>query len=65
MERNMDRPNQECLQLVLLALKVFLARATGSLGVLSKALHSGLDLIAAMPKLRLVCYLALRLRVPQ
>src|SRR5882724_545201 len=34
--------------LVLLALKVFLAVATGSLGVLSEALHSGLDLIAAI-----------------
>ncbi len=34
--------------LVLLALKVFLTVATGSLGVLSEALHSGLDLIAAI-----------------
>ena len=34
--------------LVLLALKIFLAVATGSLGVLSEALHSGLDLIAAI-----------------
>ena len=34
--------------LVLLGLKVFLAVATGSLGVLSEALHSGLDLIAAI-----------------
>src|ERR1700674_3487603 len=34
--------------LVLLALKVFLALATGSLGVLSEALHSGLDLVAAI-----------------
>jgi cation diffusion facilitator family transporter len=34
--------------LVLVALKVFLAVATGSLGVLSEALHSGLDLIAAI-----------------
>src|SRR5271169_6734781 len=33
---------------VLLGLKVFLALATGSLGVLSEALHSGLDLIAAI-----------------
>src|ERR1700675_3833934 len=33
---------------VLLGLKVFLAIATGSLGVLSEALHSGLDLIAAI-----------------
>ena len=32
----------------LLALKVFLAVATGSLGVLSEALHSGLDLMAAI-----------------
>jgi cation diffusion facilitator family transporter len=34
--------------LLLLALKVFLAVATGSLGILSEALHSGLDLIAAI-----------------
>src|ERR1700724_3173958 len=34
--------------LILVALKVFLAAATGSLGVLSEALHSGLDLIAAI-----------------
>ena len=34
--------------LVLVGLKVFLAAATGSLGVLSEALHSGLDLIAAI-----------------
>lgn len=33
---------------VLVGLKVFLAAATGSLGVLSEALHSGLDLIAAI-----------------
>src|SRR5260221_4548628 len=34
--------------LVLVGLKVFLAVATGSLGVLSEALHSGLALIAAI-----------------
>ncbi len=34
--------------LILVALKVFLSVATGSLGVLSEALHSGLDLIAAI-----------------
>ena len=34
--------------LALLGLKVFLAVSTGSLGVLSEALHSGLDLIAAI-----------------
>jgi cation diffusion facilitator family transporter len=33
---------------VLLGLKVFLTASTGSLGVLSEALHSGLDLIAAI-----------------
>src|SRR5207245_6182869 len=33
---------------VLVGLKVFLAAAKGSLGVLSEALHSGLDLIAAI-----------------
>jgi cation diffusion facilitator family transporter len=33
---------------ILVSLKVFLAAATGSLGVLSEALHSGLDLIAAI-----------------
>src|SRR6202166_2042630 len=32
----------------LLGLQVFLAVATGSLGILSEALHSGLDLIAAI-----------------
>jgi cation diffusion facilitator family transporter len=34
--------------LVLLGLKVFLAASTSSLGVLSEALHSGLDLVAAI-----------------
>jgi cation diffusion facilitator family transporter len=34
--------------LLLVGLKVFLAVATGSLGVLSEALHSGLDLVAAI-----------------
>ena len=34
--------------IVLVSLKVFLAAATGSLGILSEALHSGLDLIAAI-----------------
>src|SRR5580658_8243031 len=34
--------------LILVGLKVFLAAATGSLGILSEALHSGLDLIAAI-----------------
>jgi cation diffusion facilitator family transporter len=34
--------------LVLVALKVFLAVTTGSLGVLSEAMHSSLDLIAAI-----------------
>ena len=33
---------------LLVALKAFLVVRTGSLGVLSEALHSGLDLIAAM-----------------
>jgi cation diffusion facilitator family transporter len=33
---------------VLVSLKVFLAVTTGSLGVLSEALHSGLDLVAAV-----------------
>jgi len=33
---------------ILVGLKVFLAAATGSLGVLSEALHSSLDLIAAI-----------------
>jgi cation diffusion facilitator family transporter len=33
---------------VLVSLKVFLAATTGSLGVLSEALHSGLDLVAAV-----------------
>ena len=34
--------------IVLVALKIFLTIRTGSLGVLSEALHSGLDLIAAV-----------------
>src|SRR5438309_6900459 len=34
--------------LVLVSLKTFLVIRTGSLGVLSEALHSGLDLIAAI-----------------
>ena len=34
--------------LILVGLKVFLALSTGSLGILSEALHSGLDLIAAI-----------------
>src|SRR5437879_12409085 len=34
--------------IVLLSLKIFLTIRTGSLGVLSEALHSGLDLIAAI-----------------
>ena len=34
--------------MVLVALKIFLTLRTGSLGVLSEALHSGLDLIAAI-----------------
>ncbi len=33
---------------VLVCLKVFLAVATGSLGILSEALHSILDLVAAI-----------------
>jgi len=40
---------------VLLSLKVFLSFATGSLGILSEALHSGLDLIAAV-----ITYLSVR-----
>src|SRR5258707_12465163 len=34
--------------LVLVSLKTFLVLRTGSLGVLSEALHSGLDLVAAI-----------------
>jgi divalent metal cation (Fe/Co/Zn/Cd) transporter len=34
--------------LVLVSLKTFLVIRTGSLGVLSEALHSGLDLVAAI-----------------
>src|SRR5437879_11220865 len=40
---------------VLLGLKTFLAASTGSLGVLSEALHSTLDLIAAV-----ITYLSVR-----
>src|ERR1700679_3785347 len=40
---------------VLVALKVFLAVSTGSLGVLSEALHSSLDLVAAI-----ITYLSVR-----
>lgn len=41
--------------LLLLTLKVYLAVETGSLGILSEALHSGLDLVATV-----VTYLAVR-----
>src|SRR3989475_11325673 len=41
--------------IVLLSLKIFLTIRTGSLGILSEALHSGLDLIAAI-----VTYLSVR-----
>ena len=41
---------------ILLSLKAFLTIRTGSLGVLSEALHSGLDLIAAI-----ITYLSVRL----
>jgi len=41
--------------IVLLSLKTFLAASTGSLGVLSEALHSTLDLIAAI-----ITYLSVR-----
>ena len=40
---------------VLVSLKVFLTVATGSLGILSEALHSGLDLVAAS-----ITYLSVR-----
>jgi len=40
---------------VLVSLKVFLAVVTGSLGILSEALHSGLDLVAAV-----ITYLSVR-----
>jgi cation diffusion facilitator family transporter len=40
---------------VLVSLKVFLATATGSLGILSEALHSSLDLVAAI-----ITYLSVR-----
>ena len=40
---------------VLVSLKIFLTVATGSLGVLSEALHSSLDLIAAI-----ITYLSVR-----
>lgn len=40
---------------VLVSLKVFLTAATGSLGILSEALHSGLDLVAAI-----ITYLSVR-----
>ncbi len=42
--------------LVLVSLKVFLTWYTGSLGVLSEALHSGLDLVAAI-----ITYLSVRI----
>jgi len=41
--------------IILLSLKTFLAASTGSLGVLSEALHSTLDLIAAV-----ITYLSVR-----
>src|ERR1700740_1928401 len=37
-----------CSALLLVSLKAFLVVRTGSLGVLSEALHSGLDLLAAI-----------------
>ena len=37
-----------CSALILVSLKAFLVWRTGSLGVLSEALHSGLDLVAAI-----------------
>ena len=37
-----------CSAVVLVSLKAFLVIRTGSLGVLSEALHSGLDLLAAI-----------------
>jgi cation diffusion facilitator family transporter len=40
---------------VLVSLKVFLTLSTGSLGILSEALHSGLDLVAAV-----ITYLSVR-----
>ena len=40
---------------VLVSLKVFLAAVTGSLGILSEALHSSLDLVAAV-----ITYLSVR-----
>ncbi len=42
--------------LVLVSLKIFLTWYTGSLGVLSEALHSGLDLVAAI-----ITYLSVRI----
>jgi len=41
--------------IVLVSLKIFLTRLTGSLGVLSEALHSSLDLVAAV-----ITYLSVR-----
>ncbi|HKW89937.1 MAG TPA: cation-efflux pump [Candidatus Acidoferrales bacterium] len=41
---------------VLLSLKIFLSARTGSLGILSEALHSGLDLVAAV-----ITYLSVRI----
>ena len=41
--------------IVLVSLKIFLSHLTGSLGVLSEALHSSLDLIAAI-----ITYLSVR-----
>src|SRR5262249_7741914 len=37
-----------CSALILVSLKAFLVWRTGSLGVLSEALHSGVDLVAAI-----------------
>src|SRR5260370_1845714 len=45
--------------IILLSLKTFLAASTGSLGVLSEALHSTLDLIAAV-----ITYLSVRVSDP-
>jgi cation diffusion facilitator family transporter len=54
-EKKMAAIGSVCSAILLVCLKIFLTLATGSLGVLSEALHSSLDLIAAV-----ITYLSVR-----
>ncbi|HXQ26587.1 MAG TPA: cation-efflux pump [Candidatus Acidoferrales bacterium] len=54
-EKRLAALGSVCSAVVLVSLKVFLAVVTGSLGILSEALHSSLDLVAAV-----ITYLSIR-----